>query len=140
MRSLRTDIHDLRGSNWPTPIGRDGKDGQSIGETPENFLLGRAVGPSQQEGALNPDWVEQLLGFPEGWTDIERDEVNRQQFHRRMFPAGKGVVQYCWESPRLTKRKEYRRKRLKAIGNAVVPLQVLGFLEYAATRLQGAAG
>ena len=27
------------------------------------------------EGQLNPDWVEQLMGFPEGWTNLDREET-----------------------------------------------------------------
>ena len=26
------------------------------------------------QGQLNPDWVEQLMGFPEGWTNPDVDE------------------------------------------------------------------
>lgn len=56
---------------WPTPTARDWKDGRSIGNAPMNGLLGRAVEPSLEAGALNPVWVEWLMGFPEGWTDLE---------------------------------------------------------------------
>jgi hypothetical protein len=28
-----------------------------------------------QQGQLNPDWVECLVGFLIGWTDLEQDEV-----------------------------------------------------------------
>jgi hypothetical protein len=53
---------------WPTPTSRDWKDGTSIGSAPVNCLLGRAVEPSPTGGALNPTWVEWLMGFPLGWT------------------------------------------------------------------------
>ena len=29
----------------------------------------------QTSGQLNPTWVEWLMGFPEGWTDLEHSET-----------------------------------------------------------------
>lgn len=82
---------------FPTPTSRDYKDGtaQSCRNVPVNGLLGRAVhmwptprrnagtGPSNAPnrqgspdlqstvgGKLNPTWVEWLMGFPLGWTDL----------------------------------------------------------------------
>lgn len=64
--------------NWPTPTSRDYKDGtaKSCENVPENGLLGRAVhcrnSPNESvSGSLNPQWVEWLMGFPSGWTDLE---------------------------------------------------------------------
>jgi DNA (cytosine-5)-methyltransferase 1 len=37
------------------------------------------------------------------------------------FPAPRGVPQYDFEPPRVTDRKDLRRDRIKALGNAVVP-------------------
>jgi hypothetical protein len=75
---------------WPTPTGRDWKDGsaQSCKNVPVNGLLGRMVHyptlggtrPNDADqvsgrlaneigGALNPVWVEWLMGFPLAWTD-----------------------------------------------------------------------
>jgi hypothetical protein len=56
---------------WPTPTSRDWKDGRSIGQAPVNALLCRAVGPTPENGSLNPEWVEWLMGFPSGWTDLK---------------------------------------------------------------------
>lgn len=56
--------------NWPTPTSRDWKDGSSIGAAPVNGLLGRAVNPTPATGSLNPTWVEWLMGFPTGWSDL----------------------------------------------------------------------
>ena len=53
---------------WPSPQAQDFKSGAgwehaasgSAGHSPQlRHLLG---------GLLNPDWVEQLMGWPEGWT------------------------------------------------------------------------
>lgn len=54
---------------WPTPKSRDWKDGASAGtfqrSSPDS---GKVVGQSTTTGALNPTWVEWLMGFPLGWT------------------------------------------------------------------------
>ena len=68
---------------WPTPTTRDWKDGsaQSCVNVPVKGLLGRAVHlshpPSSGEqlpnavgGVLNPEWVERMMGYPPGYTDI----------------------------------------------------------------------
>ncbi len=56
---------------WPPPNARDWKDTgspEALRRQAENHqeILGRTIG-----GALNPTWVEWLMGFPEGWTDLE---------------------------------------------------------------------
>ena len=62
-----TDV--IESSLWPTPTARDHKDGQAVrvryGKI-QTDTLGRAVG-----GSPNPTWVEWLMGFPTGWTDLE---------------------------------------------------------------------
>ena len=60
---------------WPTPTARDWKDGRSIGDAPVNGLLGRAVNPSSKTGSLSPMWVEWLMGYPIGWTDLNASEI-----------------------------------------------------------------
>src|SRR6202012_2154316 len=85
---------------WPTPTSRDWKDGtaQSCQNVPVNGLLGRAVhwptpsvcgnynrkgaSPTSGDGlatraggALNPTWVEWLMGYPEGWTALEDEAI-----------------------------------------------------------------
>ena len=54
---------------WPTPTARDWKSGK--GKTQAE--RGRSHGQSLAEangGQLNPTWVEWLMGFPLGWTDL----------------------------------------------------------------------
>ena len=54
---------------WPTPTARDHKDSgentdyQKIKE--KSKLAGHAG------GSLNPQWVEWLMGYPAGWTELE---------------------------------------------------------------------
>jgi hypothetical protein len=63
-------------------------------------------------GALNPDWVELLMGWPKGWTDIDRP--CRLEF--RGWREG-------WEddTPRLAIGVKSRVNRLRCIGNGQVP-------------------
>ena len=58
----------------PTPAARDWKSGK--GKT--QVERGRSAGPSLAEvsgGQLNPTWVEWLMGFPIGFTDLEDSET-----------------------------------------------------------------
>jgi hypothetical protein len=58
----------------PTPTARDSKSGK--GKTQSD--RGRKNGQSLSEvsgGQLNPQWVEWLMGFPDGWTDLEDSET-----------------------------------------------------------------
>ena len=73
-RKLARHTCEKDGSSWPTPTARDWKDGTNPSDkAPTNGLLGRAVprDPTSQPGQLSPDWVDMLMGFPVGWTDLE---------------------------------------------------------------------
>ena len=106
---------------WPTPhrncsngAGEHGDGGKNI-QTAVN-------------GTLNPDWVECLQGFPLGWTDIDCNEPEPWPG----WPAGMGAEQFDYEPPRMCGRlwrKPNRAKRLKCLGNAVVPQQFAAFFE-----------
>tara|TARA_R110000851_G_scaffold131550_2_gene265711 strand:- start:119 stop:445 length:327 start_codon:yes stop_codon:yes gene_type:complete len=61
---------------WPTPTTRDYKGGRK----PETLAasgrgatnsLNDALTCQGQYGSLNPTWVEWLMGFPSGWTDLK---------------------------------------------------------------------
>ena len=65
---------------WPTPTTRDYKGANS------DEHLAKARGHHDQlpnavkmagdkAGSLNPQWVEWLMGFPEGWTDLNPSEM-----------------------------------------------------------------
>ena len=57
---------------WPSPKARDWKDGCTQGTMNRNSPdLGKVVGQSQQAGSLNPTWVEWLMGWPLGHTDLK---------------------------------------------------------------------
>jgi hypothetical protein len=60
----------------PTPTARDYKGARKpetmkkTGRNPETNSLLDAVEFQGQSGRLNPQWVEWLMGFPLGWTDL----------------------------------------------------------------------
>lgn len=69
-----------RGGNkkkfWPTPTARDYKGGrkpetlEASGRGASNSLSD-ALTVNGQHGQLNPNWVEWLMGFPIGHTDLK---------------------------------------------------------------------
>jgi site-specific DNA-cytosine methylase len=99
---------------WPTPkaspsgpdyarAGREGSGGDD---------LATAVA-RDRPGALNPAWVEWLMGFPLGWTDPDTTNADLLE---HPWPLGEppGI-------PRTTAGTPLRRDRLTALGNALIP-------------------
>jgi DNA (cytosine-5)-methyltransferase 1 len=133
-RGARSDELGLRGAvaqsgsaNWATPNtaqgGPDYTRAARAGSGADDLVT--QVAKSESEGgALNPDWVETLMGFPVGWTDLQRAEPVPWPG----WPAGCGQMQYDYEPPRTVRRIKNRGARLKALGNAVVPAQVYPIL------------
>ena len=83
-KSLRTDVR-----MWPTPIAHK-KDWWSTPTTsdskgaPKNRFAGaehshgnlsEQVRDAPSSGQLNPQWVEWLMGYPEGWTELKPSEM-----------------------------------------------------------------
>jgi hypothetical protein len=62
---------------WPTPNASDHRDRGNMGSPSiqRRASIGKQLGlsmvVSDQSGALNPTWVEWLMGFPLGWTDLK---------------------------------------------------------------------
>ena len=65
---------------WPTPTSRDHKGGRKLetlkaaGRGATNNL-NDALTCQGEYGHLNPAWVEWLMGFPAGWTDLDHSET-----------------------------------------------------------------
>lgn len=66
---------------WPTPAARDGfPRGYSPACTRKRQAEGHSVQLPErvnllERGPLNPTWVEWLMGFPPGWTDLGASET-----------------------------------------------------------------
>lgn len=61
---------------WPTPTAHLSKEGGYPAEYTRNTQTLTAVatiseGMPPSSGPLNPTWVEWLMGYPEGWTDLK---------------------------------------------------------------------
>ena len=63
--NLRDQVSNMK--NWPTPTAHNSKEQNSPSEAKRNTpTLASIVG-----GKLNPNWVEWLMGWPTGWTDLK---------------------------------------------------------------------
>ena len=66
---------DAKGcSLWPTPTARDGKGAsghKKLSRRMADLTYRARIVDGVTTGSLNPTWVEYLMGFPEGWTDLE---------------------------------------------------------------------
>ena len=60
---------------WPTPRANDAEKRGAIANDPRNGLpaaaLWREKGEKRERGQLNPPFVEWLMGWPIGWTDLK---------------------------------------------------------------------
>ena len=120
-------LHGMGGSDlqtmvtlWPTPAARDWKNGQ----TAEATLHCNTLPPSEQMIQAEKAAQTEPL-YLNCLHNRGSDELSARVDHP-IFPAGPGEAQADWEPPRtIGKGKDlYRRKRLHALGNAVVPAQV----------------
>ena len=66
---------------WPTPTARDWKDsGKAVINSDRNLLPQKVAKNDKDQwikggGSLNPTWVEWLMGYPSGWTDLNHSET-----------------------------------------------------------------
>jgi len=78
----------------PTPISRDWKDGKAkaCANIPVNGYLGRAVhklpealkgNGASQDGQLSPRFIEELMGYKIGWTELELWGIQWWRLRRR---------------------------------------------------------
>jgi DNA (cytosine-5)-methyltransferase 1 len=63
---------------WPTPNASDNRWGKLSPQSIQRRIqMGKSVELSMvvspDSGSLNPDWVEWLMGFPMGWTNLSGD-------------------------------------------------------------------
>ncbi|MCM0760486.1 hypothetical protein M7775_18185 [Sporomusa sphaeroides DSM 2875] len=116
-RNLQTEV-----KLWATPSAQDCQGshggGQHSSLRTDIYNVKKKTG---ETGQLNPDWVECLMNFPIGWTNPECENP----IEWPGWPAFRGQKQYTYEPPRIATSNKYREKRIKACGNAVLPLQAV---------------
>jgi hypothetical protein len=67
---------------WPTPTSVSGNQVGRLDEwggSRSRAVMKTLVTPQELCGALNPTWVEWLMGWPLGWTDLKPLAMDR--FH-----------------------------------------------------------
>lgn len=137
--------------NWPTPtasdrvgsgptiIRRNGKSRMderlcyATEQDPRNWPT-----PDESKGRLNPQWVEWLMGLPLGWTALEPLAANAYEYWLNSTAEGTwwdydpAEVAQPWTdaiTPRVVRGMKNRAKRLKSLGNGIVPAVVPAFLQ-----------
>jgi hypothetical protein len=76
--------------NYPTPQASDCRDRGNLGSPviqrriQKGKQIGLSMSVSDTSGALNPSWVEWLMGWPIGWTDLKPLEMDKFQSWQRM--------------------------------------------------------
>lgn len=109
----------LRAETWPTPRASEWKGTGPIGSkshdyrAAKHYLDATVQERTGESGPLNPPWVEWLMGFPIGWTDLDVDEP--LVLEGEPWPPEPAGV------PRMARGVPRRAARLKQLGNAVVP-------------------
>ncbi len=71
---------------FPTPRSSDGEKGIRTPEGAAKERERRKNGvdlPTSVGGSLNPNWVEWLMGYPVGWTDLSNLEMQSSRKSRK---------------------------------------------------------
>tara|TARA_R110000787_G_C13269796_1_gene431367 strand:- start:100 stop:531 length:432 start_codon:yes stop_codon:yes gene_type:complete len=78
--STRKEAEQMMGLKmWPTPSATDGKGSGKTGDLRDRLdyaverggTKSKTYDQPKQSGSLNPQWVEWLMGYPVGWTDLK---------------------------------------------------------------------
>lgn len=106
----------VRGAKYDTPtVHGDGGSGRN--------------GAMPKYGQLNPDWVEWLMFWLIGWTDLKKNNDELYWLDPSIDPASHdGQTVFDLSIPRVTNRRDNRCARIKELGNGQFPLSaVMGF-------------
>ena len=129
---------------WPTPtameagkIGNRANYGQiglsnhpAIVGLPDREKMKKSENDGNNSGVsfrLNPTWVSWLMGLPTGWESLE---PMSQEAYDTWFEEMRNGTWWGTERdlPRVTKENNDRVKRLRALGNGIVPASLALFL------------
>ena len=105
-------------TTWGSPTANDAKNSLTRSQAGRGTLTAHIVeSEDPQGGQLNPDWVEALMGYPLGWTDIEKENVPPNNTYPDAWLNG------TWEDgiPRVAEGVKNRINRIMCLGNAIVP-------------------
>jgi len=109
----------------PTP---QASEGTKIGGTEnQDSLTKRARQFSNNSSKLNPQFVAEMMGFPNKWTEKPFEENSQNSFDAvdfNDFPTSYPIVQEEFQPKDMT-HSRWRRESIKGYGNAVVPQVVL---------------
>lgn len=126
----------------PTPAARDHKgdrtlkDGKNITKNNQELVLGleqsarilaNKPNETHKNAKLNPQFVAEMMGFPNKWTEKPFEEDAENSFDAvdfNDFPTSYPIVQEEFQPKDMTHSK-WRRESIKGYGNAVVPQVVL---------------
>ena len=115
---------------WPTPSASDHNGSGVNGEGRDrlDYATERGLGkdktfePPKGEGSLNPAWVcAHLMNWPAGWDSLEPLPENSIKEWKEKTLAGSWWLEEP-DIPRIGKNIPDRAKRLKVLGNGMVPL------------------
>ena len=84
--SINQAVRDAEKIKWPTPQASDHRDRGNMSnpcvqrrvEIGKQISLSQSVHPTS--GQLNPTWVEWLMGWPLGWTDLKPLGMDKSHF------------------------------------------------------------
>ena len=118
-----TTLRPPRMESWrfPTPTARDHKDtGKEVVNSTRSLLPQRVAKSNKDEwinngSSLSCNWVEILMGYPKGWTDLNNQDASLKNV--------RVIWDENWEkdTPRVANKQDKRMHRLKGLGNAIVP-------------------
>jgi len=119
---------------WPTPRNSEYKGAGPHGSkswqhmSERDYLCAVILEP-ENVGVLSPDWVEWLMGVPEGWCRLDPIDPSAYSTWVEDMSAGRWWLTER-DIPRLTTSKTNKTNRLKALGNGIVPAALARFLTY----------
>jgi hypothetical protein len=111
--------------NYPTPCSTDHKGAGQSGDLRDrlDYAVERggtksATFEKNAAGQLSPNWVEWLMGWPIGWTDLTAVRLIQPDW--KNDPANLPVDHPDY-TPRVISKLPHRAARIKCIGNGQVP-------------------